>query len=445
MIKHLRRRFTAVIMSIFAAVTLFLLGSVYISMYRSEQMNEQRIINFAFELERSRTNISPDGIRPQDSETENAPPPESFDGDIHFGGSDFPKGGKERHNVSTGWISLTIDSSGNVTWIFRSQKPFTENGEDTDSLDAAAQAAAQRIISEGKSGGIISVDGISYRYEMRENDSEKYIVLLDRTNEISTLTRLLMILLGIFLLSLIVMLVLSVLLSKWAATPVEDAWNRQRVFFSNASHELKTPLTVISANLDVITSNPDETVKSQGKWFGYIRSEADKMSRLINEMLYIAKEEGTDSKTVMTELSLSEAAEGACLAMEAVAFEKEKQLSWDIEPDITVKGDRESLVRTITILIDNAVSHSSEHSEIKVALKKSRGHAKLTVENHGTPIPPRELERIFDRYYRTDSSRSRDTGGFGLGLAIAKTVVHKHGGTITAESGEDRTIFTVII
>lgn len=439
MIKHLRRRFTAVIMSIFAAVTLCLLGSVYISMYRSEQMNEQRIINFAFELERSRTGRAPDSIRTD------SPPPVSFDGDIHFGGSDFQKSVRGKHSVSTGWISLSIDNSGNVTGIFRNQKPFTDNDEDTDSLDAAAQAAAQRIISEGRAGGIISVDGISYRYEMRENDGEKNIVLLDRTNEISTLTRLLMILLGIFLLSLIVMFVLSVLLSKWAATPVEDAWNRQRVFFSNASHELKTPLTVISANLDVITSNPDETVNSQGKWFGYIRSEADKMSRLINEMLYIAKEEGTDSKTVMTELSLSEAAEGACLAMEAVAFEKEKQLSWDIEPDITVKGDRESLVKTITILIDNAVSHSSEHSEIKVALKKTRGHAKLTVENQGSPIPPEELERIFDRYYRTDSSRSRDTGGFGLGLAIAKTVIHKHGGTITAESSESRTVFTVII
>lgn len=114
---------------------------------------------------------------------------------------------------------------------------------------------------------------------MRDKDSGKVIVLLDRTNEVSTMTRLLVILAGIFALSLVVLFLLSVLLSKWAVTPIEDAWNRQRVFFSNASHELKTPLAVISANLDVITSNPDETVAEQGKWFGYIRSEADKMSR----------------------------------------------------------------------------------------------------------------------------------------------------------------------
>ena len=131
--------------------------------------------------------------------------------------------------------------------------------------------------------------------------------------------------------------------------------------------------------------------------------------------------------------------------MEAVAFEKGKTLITDIEPNVTVKGDKESLARTINILIDNAVSHSSEHSEITVRLKKSRGKAKLTVENQGKPIPKEDLQRIFDRYYRTDASRSRDTGGFGLGLAIAKTVAEKHGGSITAESDENRTVFTLII
>ena len=330
-----------------------------------------------------------------------------------------------------------------ITDIFRSQQLY--GSEDEDNMDAAAHAAAENILSKGNQKGIISVDGISYRYEMRDKDSGKVIVLLDRTNEVSTMTRLLVILAGIFALSLVVLFLLSVLLSKWAVTPIEDAWNRQRVFFSNASHELKTPLAVISANLDVITSNPDETVAEQGKWFGYIRSEADKMSRLINEMLYIAREERTDSKTVMAELDLSEAAEGACLAMEAVAFEKGKTLITDIEPNVTVKGDKESLTRTINILIDNAVSHSSEHSEITVRLKRSRGKAKLTVENQGKPIPKEDLQRIFDRYYRTDASRSRDTGGFGLGLAIAKTVAEKHGGSITAESDENRTVFTLII
>lgn len=444
MIKHLRRRFTAVLMSLLGTVMLIVLGSVYVSMYRSENMNTDRIINFAMNLEMHKDNTDPPPQSPPDGTEE---PPKDFEGDIHFDSFFFPQRTHQTRDrtddISTGWISVTVDSSGMITDIFRSQQLY--GSENEDNMDAAAHAAAENILSKGNQKGIISVDGISYRYEMRDKDSGKAIVLLDRTNEVSTMTRLLVILAGIFALSLVVLFLLSVLLSKWAVTPIEDAWNRQRVFFSNASHELKTPLAVISANLDVITSNPDETVAEQGKWFGYIRSEADKMSRLINEMLYIAREERTDSKTVMAELDLSEAAEGACLAMEAVAFEKGKTLITDIEPNVTVKGDKESLTRTINILIDNAVSHSSEHSEITVRLKKSRGKAKLTVENQGKPIPKEDLQRIFDRYYRTDASRSRDTGGFGLGLAIAKTVAEKHGGSITAESDENRTVFTLII
>lgn len=431
-------------MSLLGTVMLIVLGSVYVSMYRSENMNTDRIINFAMNLEMHKDNTDPPPQSPPDGTEE---PPKDFEGDIHFDSFFFPQRTHQTRDrtddISTGWISVTVDSSGMITDIFRSQQLY--GSENEDNMDAAAHAAAENILSKGNQKGIISVDGISYRYEMRDKDSGKAIVLLDRTNEVSTMTRLLVILAGIFALSLVVLFLLSVLLSKWAVTPIEDAWNRQRVFFSNASHELKTPLAVISANLDVITSNPDETVAEQGKWFGYIRSEADKMSRLINEMLYIAREERTDSKTVMAELDLSEAAEGACLAMEAVAFEKGKTLITDIEPNVTVKGDKESLTRTINILIDNAVSHSSEHSEITVRLKKSRGKAKLTVENQGKPIPKEDLQRIFDRYYRTDASRSRDTGGFGLGLAIAKTVAEKHGGSITAESDENRTVFTLII
>ena len=431
-------------MSLLGTVMLIVLGSVYVSMYRSENMNTDRIINFAMNLEMHKDNTDPPPQSPPDGTEE---PPKDFEGDIHFDSFFFPQRTHQTRDrtddISTGWISVTVDSSGMITDIFRSQQLY--GSENEDNMDAAAHAAAENILSKGNQKGIISVDGISYRYEMRDKDSGKAIVLLDRTNEVSTMTRLLVILAGIFALSLVVLFLLSVLLSKWAVTPIEDAWNRQRVFFSNASHELKTPLAVISANLDVITSNPDETVAEQGKWFGYIRSEANKMSRLINEMLYIAREERTDSKTVMAELDLSEAAEGACLAMEAVAFEKGKTLITDIEPNVTVKGDKESLTRTINILIDNAVSHSSEHSEITVRLKKSRGKAKLTVENQGKPIPKEDLQRIFDRYYRTDASRSRDTGGFGLGLAIAKTVAEKHGGSITAESDENRTVFTLII
>ena len=428
MIKKLRARFTFVLTGLLALVMLGVLAAIFISMYRSEEQNIGRIIDFAMNIDYS-------------GRWENPPPPRD---DADISPNDLERRDKkDRMQMSSGWITVKLDSENEIQSIFYSRERFFSDNDESVRQNSAVTAAAEEIISRtSESEGNISAGGVSYRYKLRETEGGKIIVLLDRTDEISTLRRLMFILLGIFVLALGVIFLLSLLLSKWAVIPIEDAWNRQRVFFSNASHELKTPLTVINANLDVITSNPDDTIAGQGKWFGYIRCEAEKMSRLINEMLYLSREERTDNPSVMAELDLSEAAEGACLAMEALAFERGKVINSDIDSGITVKGDKEGLVRMINILIDNAVNHSSEHSDISVSLKKSRKNkVKLTVSNKGTPIPPEELERIFDRYYRTDASRSSSTGGFGLGLAIAE----KHSGSITAESDENRTAFTVTL
>ena len=433
MIKKLRARFTFVLTGLLALVMLGVLAAIFISMYRSEERNAVRIIDFAMNIDYS-------------GRWENPPPPRDAANDPPKDFTQRPDG-KNKMQMSAGWITVKLSAENAIQSIFYSRERFFSDSSETDEQNASVTAAAEEIISRtSESEGNVSAGGISYRYKLRETEGGKIIVLLDRTDELSTLRRLLFILLGIFVLALGVIFLLSILLSKWAVIPIEDAWNRQRVFFSNASHELKTPLTVINANLDVITSNPDDTIAKQGKWFGYIRCEAEKMSRLINEMLYLSREERTDNPPVMAELDLSEAAEGVCLAMEALAFERGKVISSDIESGIRVKGDREGLVRMINILIDNAVNHSSEHSDIIVSLKKSRKNkVRLTVSNKGTPIPPEELERIFDRYYRTDASRSSCSGGFGLGLAIAKAIAEKHGGSITAESDENRTAFTVTL
>lgn len=427
-------------MGLLALVMLAVICAIYIFMYRSEVHNAERIISYA------------ENIRFGERLDKNPPPEEDQSGydrkrepDIRFENSNMPVPDfRKMNDFSSGWIRVSLDENNNITDIFYSQQRFFSDEEESDSFDAAVSLAAKKIVARSETDGFVTAENTSYRYRVSEKDGEKIIIMLDRTAEMSTMNRLLMILLGIFFLSLIVLFIISVLLSKWAVVPIEDAWNRQKIFFSNASHELKTPLTVISANLDVITSNPSETVESQKKWFGFIREEADKMSRLINEMLFLSREE-QNTETVTAEFDLSEAAEGACLSMDAVAFEHGRTLSQDIEEGIIYKGDRESICRMLHILIDNAVAHSSEGSEIRVSLKRSRGKIKLMVSNEGKPIPSEELERIFDRYYRTDASRSRDTGGFGLGLAIAKAIVQKHGGTLTARSDENATIFTAVL
>lgn len=437
MIKKLRARFTFVLTGLLTLVMIGVLGAIYISMYRSEEQNALRMIDFASSLDYS-------------GRWENPPPPRNIDEELPDDApEDIPDrpDGKKHLQMSSGWITVKLDSENEIESIFYSRERFFSDSDESDEQSAAVTEAAKEILSrEGKNDGCITAGGVSYRYRLRDTADGRQIILLDRSEELSTLRRLLIILLAIFVPALAVLFLLSVLLSKWAVIPIEDAWNRQRVFFSNASHELKTPLTVINANLDVITSNPDDTVAGQGKWFGYIRCEAEKMSRLINEMLYLSREERTDEPPVMTDVDLSEAAEGVCLAMEAVAFERGKVICPDIESGIIVKGEKESLVRMINILVDNAVNHSADHSDISISLKSSKkGKAKLIVSNKGSPIPADELERIFDRYYRTDASRSSSTGGFGLGLAIAKAIAEKHGGSISAESDNEKTAFTVVL
>ena len=161
-------------------------------------------------------------------------------------------------------------------------------------------------------------------------------------------------------------------------------------------------------------------------------------------MLYIARDDRDEDKINAVDLSLSDAAEGACLVFEALIFERGKTLVTDIEENVRIKGDKERISQLIHILIDNAVNHSEDGSEIKVTLRSHKNKACLSVSNTGELISKEDLPHLFDRFYRTDKSRSSDTGGFGLGLAIARSIAEKHGGTISVTCSDlgDRRGFT---
>ncbi len=498
LIKKLRKRLMIIIMTVLIVIITGILVSIYVMMYNSEKESAQEVLEFAVStaiLNFTNIDSTPpeqdnmpfgadiDTNRIEQEQNENSDAniieeydeadkvdnnhdmrednpseiPNMDDGNpkadkndnIQFGRFNQFASNNIQQDMMSGWILVQTSEDGEM-WIFHSQINRDENGEytsGTTELDSSVAAAAQKVIDNGDDSGFIVFDGTNYRYVLRENENGYRIVFLDRTTEISTLGHLLFILIIIFIGAIVLSVTLGYFLSRWAAKPIEDAWNRQAVFFSNASHELKTPLTVISANLDVIMSNPDKTVHEQEKWFGYVTSESAKMSQLINEMLYIAREDAQpESKPIMSEFDFSELVEGACLTFEALAFERGRMLEQNIGENITVKGEKESLQRVVHILIDNAISHSSPNSTINIVLKHSKhGKVKLAVSNEGENIPPESLNKIFDRYYRTDSSRSKDTGGFGLGLAIAKTIIEKHDGNIYATSENGITTFTIVI
>ena len=198
--------------------------------------------------------------------------------------------------------------------------------------------------------------------------------------------------------------------------PIKEAFYKQKQFISNASHELKTPLTIISANAEVINE------KGDNPWANNIKSQTERMDVLIADMLTLAKMDEDKVQLNLVEFNLSDEIINDSLAFDAVAFEKGKTLNIDIEPDILYKGDLLSVKKLVSILLDNAVKHADPCGEILVTLKKENGKTVLTVFNSGSFVPTEDSNKVFERFYRGDSSRSRESGGSGLGLSIAKSI-----------------------
>lgn len=244
--------------------------------------------------------------------------------------------------------------------------------------------------------------------------------------------------------------VISVFFARWALRPVEEAWNQQRQFIADASHELKTPLTVILANTAILRGHKQESVASQSQWIESTQTEAKRMQELVNDMLELARLDGSTESVAATngmeEVDFSDLAEGEVLQFESVAFERGVSLSSSIEPNLRLLGKPEQLKRMTRTLIDNACKYAEEGGSTSVRLSRVGGAARLSVENSGAVIDAADLPHIFDRFYRADKSRTRDTGGFGLGLAIAREIAREHHGDITASSSEEAgTVFTVTL
>lgn len=312
--------------------------------------------------------------------------------------------------------------------------------------DEAVKKAAHKVFNAKKDRGKITIDGNKYRYLLTYDPPEKQysIIFLDRTLEISTINRLLFIFIFIAGIGLIFIFFISVLLANWTIKPVSKAWDQQKQFIADASHELKTPLTVISTNTDVILSNPDDYVKNQTKWLNYIKNETLRMSNLVNNLLCIAKYDANKTIIKFNKFDISNITANICLQYEPLIFENNKKLLTDIDDDLTIIGDEDQIRQLINILMDNALKYSLNDGIIKISLKQiKQSNICLTVSNSSETIPQEQLDKIFDRFYRVDSSRNRKTGGSGLGLNIAKSIVEMHKGSINVVSKDNITSFII--
>lgn len=306
--------------------------------------------------------------------------------------------------------------------------------EDTDALTAILTDCLSQEADEG------SLPGYALRYLRQDDGLYTQIAFVDISLETAALRQMMASYLRIGLLSLLLLAGASFLLSLRVTRPVERAWRQQRQFFSDASHELKTPLTVILSNAEMLETS--DLPERESRWRDNILSESRQMKTLVEEMLTLSRTEDAQRKPTVADVELSDLSEDCALAFEPVAFEAGKPLSWDVTPALTVSGDGEKLRRLLSILLDNAAKYGAPGEGIVLSLRAERSQAILSVANGsgGHPIPPEELPRLFERFYRADASRGEQSG-FGLGLPIAASIATEHKGTLKAESDQASTRF----
>ena len=239
------------------------------------------------------------------------------------------------------------------------------------------------------------------------------------------------------------LLAVSCILSKWAVDPVERSIRREKQFVANASHELKTPLTVIMANAQLLEDERGEGNADENRWLNNILQEAEGMKKLVEEMLTLARSEAAKAAGKRAVCCFSDVVIESVLSFEAVFYQENQELESDVEEEIWVRGDEGQMKQVLGILLDNAKKYSSPGGRTRVELKRTGNKkARLTVASTGEEIPKEKLEAIFDRFYRLDESRGAREG-YGLGLAIAKSIVEGSGGRICAQSEGGQNRFSV--
>ena len=278
----------------------------------------------------------------------------------------------------------------------------------------------------------------NYIYQIRKfGNNVKEVILIESESTIRELKNIIIFSVIIAILGIIIIYIIAKKISKIIVKPVEESFERQKQFISDASHELKTPLAVIEANADVLQ---DKVGKN--KWISYIQDEVQSMNKLVNDLLILAKAEKRNTSNSQL-FNFSKEVQMSVSVFESLIYEKKIKLETNINEGIEFNGDKEDIKHIISIILDNAIKHTEENNKIIVNLEKDKNNIKIEIKNQGEPILEEEREKIFERFYRIDKARNRNEKRYGLGLAIAKGIVDKYKGTICAISKDGFTSFIV--
>ena len=418
MIRDLRKKFILVAMLSTMLVLTAIMGVVNFSNYR-EMLDRADEMTALLEQNDGKFPEEPSWHEQDDTETPPAKP-ENDEKD------------KSRFSVETPfetrYFTVTVDENGEVTDCDLDRIAAV----DEETAEEYTQTAQQKNKTTGFQG--------IYRYRVTETEDGAKYVFLDCRREISNFRTVLVTTISVSLLGLAAVFVLVVIFSRMVFRPVEESIQKQKRFITDASHELKTPLTIIDANIEVM-----EMESGESQWTKSTRKQIQRLSGLVQQLVTLSRldeEKGLEEKC---EFNLSEAGSECVQPYESLAQTREKNLTLNIEEDITYTGDERSIRQLAGILMDNAVKYSSENGNITLTLKKKGKKIFLEVYNDADDLPQGKLDVLFERFYRLDSSRNSGTGGSGIGLSMAKAIVQAHKGKITAENKNGRGLTITVI
>lgn len=339
-------------------------------------------------------------------------------------------------NLAKNFFGITYDMEGKLASILDSFPRYTD-----EEMNELINLGLDLEFTE-KPKMFFSSMG-SFLYIKKNTNQGSLVALADLTREMKTAGRMMLVSVGIYLLSIMISAAVAWFVARRSVRPVQDAFETQKQFIADAGHELKTPVSVVAANADALSGEIGDN-----KWLNYIKSETDRMARLINDLLYLAKNDAGRMPLVYSSVDVSRVVEAAVLPFESIVYEQDKELELDIQEGVQWVCDGGGISQIVVILLDNAIKNSSAGAKIKVSLAmegnrrgsrsqgkfgKSHSHPVITVYNQGEGLSEDEIKQIFKRFYRSDSSRTRTTGGCGLGLSIAQAIAQAHQGSIVVE------------
>ena len=301
----------------------------------------------------------------------------------------------------------------------------------------SAMKYAEKVLEIGKSSGFID----KYRFSKIKEGNGERITFLDCRRSLDSFLDFLYASLIVSFAGYVAVIIAIIFFAGRLIRPIAESYEKQKRFITDAGHELKTPLTIINANVDVLEMDLEENESLED-----IKAQTKRLTSLTNDLVLLSRMEESEDSIQMIDFPISEVVEDTAKQFVNVALSQDKNFTYEIEPMLTLNGNDKAIEKLVTILLDNAVKYTENGGEIKLILKKLSKNICLSVHNTtNINISNEDLNRVFDRFYRTDLSRNSETGGHGIGLSIAKAIVTAHNGKIQATNSAETFDITVIL